>query len=62
MNDAELKALKDEAKEERAALEKVPEPEMDLDKLAAAGDRVKREAKMKKLVKIQATEPEKLNE
>ena len=49
MNDSELKALKEEANEEKKALEKVSEPEMDLDELAAAGDRVKTQASLKKL-------------
>ena len=49
MNDAELKAIKEEAALEKKKLEIQPEPEFDLDKLAASGERVKTEKKMKKL-------------
>ena len=56
MNDAELEDLKAQVKEEKKKLAEVPEPEMDLDKLSAAGDRVKREKKLKNLEKMAATE------
>lgn len=49
MGDAELKDLKAEAKAEARRLAEIPEPEMDLDKLVAAGDRVKRENKLKRI-------------
>lgn len=51
MNDGDLKALKEEVKTREKKLKEVPAPEMDLDKLAAAGDRLKREKTAKALEK-----------
>ena len=51
MNDGDLKALKEEVKAREMKLKEVSPPAMDLDKLAAAGDRVKREKAAKALEK-----------
>lgn len=46
MNEADLAALKKETAEEKKRLDLVEPAEVDLDKLAAAGDRVKRGTKL----------------